>query len=103
MDGLLKLVGTVVWLSVHGLALNVRVRRGGEMESDERTVDWEKESRKRSQWEKDNGYWYSCQGGLEPGCGNCIHWKDWHCEIIPCLVNRVDLFSGCRLKEEVKK
>jgi hypothetical protein len=62
-------------------------------------IDWESEYRKRAQWNEDNGYWTSSRGGCDIHCGKCVHRKDGRCEIIPSLVNRVDLFSGCRLKE----
>jgi hypothetical protein len=31
-----------------------------------------------------------------------VHRKDGRCEIITSLINRVDLFSGCRLKKEAE-
>jgi hypothetical protein len=65
------------------------------------SVYWEEEERKREQWNEDNGYWYSYRGGFDIHCGKCIHRKDGRCEIIPSLCNRVDLFSGCKLKEVV--
>jgi hypothetical protein len=62
-------------------------------------VDWEKESLKRMQWDKDNGYWQSHQS-LEGGCRKCVYFDNFHCKIIPCLVNRVALFSGCKVLEK---
>jgi hypothetical protein len=61
-------------------------------------IDWENEARKRKLWNETNGYWPSYLGGLDIHCGKCAHRKNGRCEVIPCLVNRVDLFSGCRLK-----
>jgi hypothetical protein len=63
-------------------------------------VDWENESGKRMQWGKESGYWPSHRGGFSLGCGVCVHrdHEERRCKIIPCLVNRVDLFSGCKLK-----
>jgi hypothetical protein len=68
--------------------------------SDEKIINWDKETRKREQWDNHSGYWPSYRGGLEATCKKCTHWKGWHCELIPSLVNQVDLFSGCKLKEE---
>jgi hypothetical protein len=65
------------------------------------TANWENEARKRQKWNEDNGYWPSYLGGLDIHCGKCVHRKDGRCEIISSLNNRVDLFSGCRLKEAV--
>ena len=65
-------------------------------------IDWEAESRKRQQWDEENGYWQSYQS-LLGGCRSCNNRKERCCPLITSRINRVDLFSGCSLKNAGKE
>lgn len=67
--------------------------------SSNEAIDWEAESRKRQQWDEENGYRQSHQS-LLGGCRSCnnLNRKERCCPLITSRINRVDLFSSCRLK-----
>lgn len=62
-------------------------------------IDWEKESKKRAEWNVESSYSYSHQN-LIPRCGYCVHSSNvgvcGSCDLITSKCNIVQVFSGCR-------